>query len=96
MRIVGGQLRGRSLAAPEHGGLRPTSDRAREAIDEQKVERREFDSKCFRMDPNRMNQAKAELRQFRDRFFDDFLDRRSNHVFQFNFQLFEHTGVDNE
>jgi 16S rRNA (guanine966-N2)-methyltransferase len=32
VRIVGGQLRGRSIAAPEHEGLRPTSDRAREAI----------------------------------------------------------------
>jgi 16S rRNA (guanine966-N2)-methyltransferase len=32
MRIVGGQFRGRPLAAPEHEGTRPTSDRAREAV----------------------------------------------------------------
>jgi 16S rRNA (guanine966-N2)-methyltransferase len=32
MRIVGGQFRGRSLAAPAHVGTRPTSDRAREAV----------------------------------------------------------------
>jgi 16S rRNA (guanine966-N2)-methyltransferase len=32
MRIVGGQFRGRPLAAPAHEGTRPTSDRAREAI----------------------------------------------------------------
>ncbi len=32
MRIVGGSLRGRSLASPEHEGLRPTSDRVRESL----------------------------------------------------------------
>jgi 16S rRNA (guanine966-N2)-methyltransferase len=32
MRIVGGQFRGRPLAIPRHEGLRPTSDRVREAV----------------------------------------------------------------
>lgn len=32
MRIVAGSLKGRALAAPEGGGTRPTSDRARQAI----------------------------------------------------------------
>ena len=32
MRVVGGTLRGRSLLAPSHEGLRPTSDRVREAV----------------------------------------------------------------
>ena len=32
MRIVGGALRGRPLATPSHDGLRPTSDRVREAV----------------------------------------------------------------
>jgi 16S rRNA (guanine966-N2)-methyltransferase len=32
MRVVGGRLRGRSLVSPEHEGLRPTSDRVREAV----------------------------------------------------------------
>lgn len=32
MRIVGGQFRGRALAAPAHEGTRPTSDRVREAV----------------------------------------------------------------
>ena len=32
MRIVGGQFRGRALAAPEGKATRPTSDRAREAL----------------------------------------------------------------
>ncbi len=32
MRVVGGSLRGRPLAAPEHAGLRPTSDRVRESV----------------------------------------------------------------
>lgn len=32
MRIVGGRLRGRALAAPEGDRLRPTSDRVREAV----------------------------------------------------------------
>jgi 16S rRNA (guanine966-N2)-methyltransferase len=32
MRIVGGKFRGRALATPKHEGLRPTSDRVREAV----------------------------------------------------------------
>jgi 16S rRNA (guanine966-N2)-methyltransferase len=32
MRIVGGQFRGRLLAGPAHVGLRPTSDRVRQAV----------------------------------------------------------------
>ncbi|MDH5748048.1 MAG: RsmD family RNA methyltransferase, partial [Rhodospirillales bacterium] len=32
MRIVGGKFRGRPLKAPDGQALRPTSDRAREAI----------------------------------------------------------------
>ena len=32
MRVVGGSLRGRSLATPAHEGLRPTSDRVRESL----------------------------------------------------------------
>ena len=32
MRVVGGKFRGRALAAPQHEGLRPTSDRVREAV----------------------------------------------------------------
>lgn len=32
MRVVGGSLRGRNLAAPAHEGLRPTSDRVRESV----------------------------------------------------------------
>lgn len=32
MRIVAGSLRGRPIAGPQHDGLRPTSDRVREAV----------------------------------------------------------------
>ncbi|HXF52861.1 MAG TPA: 16S rRNA (guanine(966)-N(2))-methyltransferase RsmD [Hyphomicrobiaceae bacterium] len=32
MRIVGGTFRGRMLTGPKHAGLRPTSDRVREAV----------------------------------------------------------------
>lgn len=32
MRVVAGTLRGRTLATPSHDGLRPTSDRVREAM----------------------------------------------------------------
>jgi 16S rRNA (guanine966-N2)-methyltransferase len=32
MRIVGGSLRGRPIVAPQHEGVRPTSDRVREAV----------------------------------------------------------------
>jgi 16S rRNA (guanine966-N2)-methyltransferase len=32
MRVIAGRLRGRALISPEHGGLRPTSDRVRESV----------------------------------------------------------------
>ena len=32
MRVVGGRLRGRPLASPDHAGIRPTSDRVRESL----------------------------------------------------------------
>ena len=32
MRIVGGSLRGRAIASPQHDGLRPTADRVRESL----------------------------------------------------------------
>jgi len=32
VRIVGGEFRGRAIIGPKHAGLRPTSDRVREAI----------------------------------------------------------------
>ena len=32
MRIVGGRFRGKTIAAPEHDGVRPTADRVRESI----------------------------------------------------------------
>jgi 16S rRNA (guanine966-N2)-methyltransferase len=32
MRIVAGSLKGRAIASPEHGGVRPTSDRVRESL----------------------------------------------------------------
>lgn len=32
MRVVAGRFRGRPLASPDHQGLRPTSDRVREAV----------------------------------------------------------------
>jgi 16S rRNA (guanine966-N2)-methyltransferase len=32
MRVVGGRLRGRALAAPKSGAIRPTSDRLRESL----------------------------------------------------------------
>ena len=32
MRVVGGQFRGRALAAPQSAATRPTSDRVREAV----------------------------------------------------------------
>ena len=32
MRVVGGSLRGRAIAGPQHEGLRPTADRVRESL----------------------------------------------------------------
>lgn len=71
-------------------------DRAKEAISEHPTLEREVDSKTFRMDPNRMKEAKEFLRRQRNEFLRNFEDKDSNHVFQFNFQLFKHTGEKKE
>ncbi len=67
-------------------------DRAKESIGEQAVLEREVDSKTFRMNPSRMGEAKIFLRKLRDEFLRNFEDKDSDRVYQFNFQLFEHTG----
>ena len=65
--------------------------RAAEALEEQDVNEREISSATFRMDPARIPQAKEALREFRKSFAEEFLDEKSESIFQINIQYFQHT-----
>lgn len=69
-------------------------DRAKEAIDEQEISNRELNSLTMIFDKSRLEEAKKALREFRDRFNQEFLvaTNASETVYQLNFQFFEHTG----
>ncbi len=66
-------------------------DRAKEAIQEQSVDDREFDSKSFCMDPAAIPEAKLFLRKMRDEFLCRFESTKGDAVFQLGIQLFSHT-----
>ena len=66
-------------------------ERAKESLREQSVEQREYSSKCFRMDPHRLNEAKTSLRRFQEEFLQKFQSDKASAVYQFNYQLFNHT-----
>ena len=78
-----------SLAVRLHH--RQMMTRAAEALQEQPVLAREFDSKTFNMNPRRMADAKRALRKLRDEFIREFEDAGAVNVYQFCFQFFEHT-----
>jgi uncharacterized protein (TIGR02147 family) len=65
--------------------------RAIESIAEQTVEERELIAWTLRLNPERLVEAKEMLRTFSKEFNDRFDDKNSDHVFQLNVQLFEHT-----
>ena len=65
--------------------------RAVEALNEQTLEEREYQSWTIRIDPERIGELKELLRAFAKDINSRFDDRSSERVFQLNLQLFEHT-----
>lgn len=65
--------------------------RSVDALEEQSVGNREITSVTFRMHPSRMDEAKAQIRAFRDLFHKEFGSEVGEEVWQFNIQLFSHT-----
>ncbi len=65
--------------------------RAIEAIDEQEVTERHFNSLTLKFDPKHMPEAKEKILNFVKDFNSRYLGEDSNRVFQLNVQLFEHT-----
>lgn len=66
-------------------------DRAKEALEEQEVDNREFTSVTIQFDPSKLSEAKSTIRKFRDQFHKKFYSNNGEGVFQFNLQFFEHT-----
>lgn len=65
--------------------------RALEAIEEQKVEERHFNSLTISINADKLSEAKQAITNFIRDFQSKFEDQNSNHVYQLNAQFFEHT-----
>lgn len=65
--------------------------RASEALEEQDVLLREFDSKTIAVDPKRLPEMKSFMREFRDEFMKRFSVQESDEIYQLNMQFFAHT-----
>lgn len=66
--------------------------RAAEALKEEGVENREFDSMTISFDRKYLPEVKRQIRNFRDRMEKTYEDKNSIDVFQLNIQFFPHTG----
>jgi Mg2+/Co2+ transporter CorC len=66
-------------------------ERAREAIEEQDVKGREYNSLMLPFDINRINEIKTFIREFRDRFHTSFEEKGSSTIGQLSIQFFAHT-----
>jgi uncharacterized protein (TIGR02147 family) len=66
--------------------------RALEAIDEQSVEERHLNSLTLKLSKENYKMAKEDILNFVKEFNDKYHSKNSNHVFQLNVQLFEHTN----
>ncbi|MDP7319829.1 MAG: DUF4423 domain-containing protein [Bacteriovoracaceae bacterium] len=65
--------------------------RAIEAIDEQVVEKRQMNSMTFRIDPEKVAEAKEKIIQFLYQFNEDYaIEEKGGEVYQLNLQLFSH------
>jgi uncharacterized protein (TIGR02147 family) len=67
--------------------------RAAEALEEQRVEERQFGSLTLRIDQKRLPEAKEALLKFLRHFHQEFESAESESVYQLSAQLFEHTKV---
>jgi uncharacterized protein (TIGR02147 family) len=68
--------------------------RALEALEEQPIEKRHFNSLTLQLAADRVPEAKARILQFVRDFYTEFDNGHSNQVFQLNVQFFEHTRED--
>ncbi len=66
-------------------------NRAIEAVDEQEVRSRHFNSLTLKFDSKEMAKAKSDILQFVNEFNSEFEAEESNQIYQLNVQLFEHT-----
>lgn len=69
-------------------------ERAAEALEEQVVDRRHFNSLTFRVNPKDLPALKAKITEFAKSVFDQYNADDSVAVYQMNLQLFEHTKTD--
>ncbi len=66
-------------------------DRAREALEEQKVVERCFMGLTLRTDANKLNQVKKEISQFIEMMNEKYAVEDASSVYQLNVQYFQHT-----
>lgn len=66
-------------------------DRAREAIEEQKVPDRSFMGLTMRADANKMTEVKKDIAEFIEMMNEKYAVEESSRVYQLNVQYFEHT-----
>ena len=70
--------------------------RAGEALEEQSVEQRHFNSLTLQFDPKDKEAAKKRILDFVTSFNDEFHAEKSDQVYQLNVQLFEHSNGGNK
>jgi uncharacterized protein (TIGR02147 family) len=68
--------------------------RALEAIQEQPLEKRHFNSLTLTVDAKRLPEIKEKLTKVMREFYAEFESGQSDHVYQLNVQFFEHTRDD--
>jgi uncharacterized protein (TIGR02147 family) len=69
-------------------------ERAAEALEEQAVDRRHFNSLSFKVNPKDLPAIKAKITEFTKNLYDQYHNNESHSVYQLNSQLFEHTKTD--
>jgi uncharacterized protein (TIGR02147 family) len=70
---------------------RQMGHRAIDALVEQPVDKREFCTATMAMDPAKMGEAKKMIREFRNKFIENFSTKDGGDVVQMNIQFFSHT-----
>lgn len=69
-------------------------ERAKESIDEQSIDQRQISGLTFKINPEKVKDAKADIVNFFSEFNDKYFDEDGASVYQLNIQLFEHTKSD--
>lgn len=69
--------------------------RALEAVEEQSVQQRHFNSLALQFDASKMTEAKKRILDFVSAFNDEFGSDTANQIYQLNVNFFEHTNKGN-